>query len=444
MKTILHSLKLQRGVASLLTAIVLLICITLVVLFTAKTILTETKITADDYRTSQATAAAQAAMDRATAYVGTGSMDHDGDSTPDFTTPTTAQLPNAASCAIPAGTPASAETLASSGQSTIELYYFVNTPTYDHDNDATTAAITNPCCVAGDATCLATAPLDTGLIVAKGWSDDCTAVRTISQCLGSVKILNATGPEQPFVTHGSIGIAGNATFINRYTNSNIWTGGALDSSGAAFATYLRPASTQFSDLSLIQLNAGCPNPCDPGTASNNVRLVSNTKAGYGVDVIGNDPSLGNLTPTEFFAMFFGANTKADIKSMANDQGQLYSDPAQANGKTGLIWVEGSGSAPNTIGTPDLLTTTPATAKPAILIVNGDLTIGANSVLHGFIYVTGTLTVNGGPEIYGSIVSESGITSGNGNPKIIFVPMGGYGNPPPPSIPTRLSGSWKDW
>ncbi len=38
-----------------------------------------------------------------------------------------------------------------------------------------------------------------GMIVAQGWSDDCSAVRTISQCVGTFDIFNGgESPKQPF------------------------------------------------------------------------------------------------------------------------------------------------------------------------------------------------------------------------------------------------------
>ena len=75
MKTITHRFKNQQGAASLLTALVLLISITLVILLTSKEVLVETKVTADNYRTSQATAAASAAMNHAEAYFMAGGLD---------------------------------------------------------------------------------------------------------------------------------------------------------------------------------------------------------------------------------------------------------------------------------------------------------------------------------------------------------------------------------
>lgn len=414
MKAIRHSFKLQRGVASLLTAVVLLTCITLVALFTSKTVVMETKMAADDYRTSQATAAAQAAMDQAVAYYGvSNTLDRfDNNNTTPFAVTTTAGADGILDYSI---TSPMTITLTSGSQTTRGQFYFNNT----------TGNICNS--PTGN-------KMDKGMLVATGWSDDNTAVRTITQCVNKAKILNDDGPAQPFITHGGIGIAGNATFINRFTNSNVWTGGSLGSAGAAFATYLRPANKQFSDLTWAEKIAGCANPCDPDTASNNVRLVSNTKAGYGVDVIGDDPTLGNLTADETFAMFF-ADTRAATKSSASDDGQMYTNIVDATDKGGTIWIEGSGSAPN-IGSPD---------NPAILVVNGDLTIGSNATIYGVVYVIGTLTINGSPNIYGSLISESGTTAGNGSPTLVFVPwFGGDSSSEQPGDPAPISGSWKDW
>ena len=65
----------QKGAVTLLTGMILLISITLISLLTAKTVLVETQITADNYRTSQAEAAASAAMDQAVAYFNAGGFD---------------------------------------------------------------------------------------------------------------------------------------------------------------------------------------------------------------------------------------------------------------------------------------------------------------------------------------------------------------------------------
>lgn len=485
MKSITNNLKLQRGVASLLTAVVLLTCITLVALFTSKTVVIETKMTADNYRTSQATEAAQAAMDHAVAYYGVGNnIDYDGINGPDFRTPIASpiqnpeQMPREGNCVVPAavggvayptylGTaayPAHAQTFSSGEQNTIGMFYFVNTATYNDDNNTATAAVPNICqpasCTAtpNGPSCFTGTQKDKALIVAKGWSDDCTAVRTITQCVDKAKILKDKGPGQPFVTHGSIGIAGNATFINRFTNSNVWTGGALGSAGAAFATFLRPADKQYSDLTWEEKIADChvgAAGCLPGSDANhvhttdNLRLISNTKAGYGVDVIGNDPTLGNLTNDELFALFFGENTRADVKATAADNGQMFTaaNIAQAVGKSGLIWIEGNATAPNIGVPPSPLPPEPSVtpAKPAILIVNGNLTIGAGATIYGVVYITGTLTVNGSPNIFGSVISESGTTSGNGSPTIVYVPWFGDDSPTtPPGIPSPVAGSWRDW
>jgi len=182
----------QCGAVSLFISIILLIGITLVVFSTTKTVLMETKITADNYRTTQATAAAQAAMDRAVAFFMAGGLDQDGDAVVDYVN--SALKPPTRLCQVPAtiiNTTAFSFTLVAAIQTTFSSFYFVNTPTYDHDLNAGTAEINNPCdSIPSSLTAL---NMTEGMIVAQGWSDDCSAVRTISQCVGTFE-----SPKQPF------------------------------------------------------------------------------------------------------------------------------------------------------------------------------------------------------------------------------------------------------
>lgn len=164
----------------------------MVVFATTKTVLMETKITADNYRTTQATAAAQAAMDRAVAFFMAGGLDQDGDAVVDYVN--SALKPTTVLCQVPAtiiNTTAFSFTLVAAIQTTFSSFYFVNTPTYDHDLNAGTAEINNPCdSIPSSLTAL---NMTEGMIVAQGWSDDCSAVRTISQCVGTFE-----SPKQPF------------------------------------------------------------------------------------------------------------------------------------------------------------------------------------------------------------------------------------------------------
>jgi Tfp pilus assembly protein PilX len=406
----------QQGAVTLFTALVLLISITLVGFVTAKTVLVETQITADNYRTSQAAAAASAAMDQAVAYFNAGGLDQHNNATPTtLTADGLVDYPSTAPFAL---------TLTAAGQTTTAQFFFNNTAT---GNRCDSAANGNN--------------MTQGLVTATGWSDDNTAVRTITQCVATLDIFDSgKGPRQAFISRAGVGVFGNAKIINRYSNSSIWSGGADAVHGASYGTYLRPSNTDIADYTTAQLNSA--------DETTNTQLVSNRNAGNGIDVITNDPTLSSKTTSttdltnpaqnQFFDMFF-AQTKSAIRQIANNNDQLLAAGADPSGDTGLIWVDGNTSMHNgaVVGSP---------TSPAILIVNGDLDLTGGTI-YGVLYVTGNLRITGNPVVHGSVVSENGPNSGAGTLTLVYQPWGGDGTGSPPFVTGTgaiIAGSWKDW
>lgn len=432
----------QQGAATLLTALILLICITLIGLFTSKTVLVETQMTADNYRTSQASAAANAAMDRAVAYFNAGGLNQINNTNPAVATDTSCvdyldpSLATPAGCSAPAAFPL---TLTSGAQTTSAQFYFNNTSGNACD-----------CTASG---CISSTNMTRALVTARGWSDDNTAVRTITQCLGTFDIFDGgKGPQQPFIGSGSVGAFGNARIINRYTNSSIWAGGSATATGAAFATYLRPSNTDIADYTTAQLDADCTtNGCNSADyATDNIQPVSNRNAGNGIDVIDNDPTLSTKTVStinytdpaqnQFFDMFF-AQTKAQIRQAASNANQLLAAGASLNGLTGLVWVNGN----ETINGTD---TIGSATNPVILIIDGNLTLNGGTIF-GVVYITGTVAIAGNPVVTGSMVAENPtLSTGAGTLKLIYKPWGNNngGTTLPFIIGTGaiIAGSWKDW
>ena len=228
----------QCGAITLLTAVVLLICITLIALLTTKTVLVETQITADNYRTSQAFSAASAAMDRAVAYFTENGFDADGDGNVDYVgvDPVPTACGQALTTVIHNGSNLPFDFPNASGtQTTYSQFYFDNT---------------------GGVCAASPANMKRGTIVAKGWSDDCMAVRTITQCVGTVGYFKpGVAPEQAWVSKAGVGTNGTGTIINRYTNTNVWAGGGYGGPSAAYDTYIRPADKQITDYTTAQLDS---------------------------------------------------------------------------------------------------------------------------------------------------------------------------------------------
>jgi len=423
MKTIIQpDLNNQRGAATLLVVLVLLIGITLVTLTTSKTVLLETQIAADNYRTAQAVAAANYAMDYGVNYFNNGGFDQVINASGTAVGGCIPDTANGHDCKIDSVTVPSL-TSADGSQTTFA------TVTFD-DLLATRCA---PTTVGG---------MKSGLITAIGFSDDRLASRTITQCVVPLAILRNGGPKQPLVAQASVALTGNARIINRYTNTTIWSGDAVSiGSSSAMETYIKDtASGVLTQAQLLDTND-----------SNNTQLVSNRNLGNGLDIIDKDPSLGTLIGLDFFKNFFNADSRAQVKAMADAIGQSYTSMSSAVTspvKSGLIWVEGNQSMNGgTIG---------SVTAPAIVVINGDFTLGGGATIYGVLYVAGKYTINGTPQVIGSNVVEgtdlatglqatAPIVGGNGTISLVFWQNieGGAANPLK-GLTSVVGGSWRDW
>lgn len=418
----------QTGAATLFMALVLLIGITLVTLVSSKTVITETQIANDNYRAAQAVGAANYAMDFGVNHYNMGGFwqleqkDAGGNKVLDYVD---AVLP----------------VLQSNDKSQTTTARL----TYDNTDDDGSDALPddNPCVKVGD-----TPTMGKGMIVATGFSDDGLARRTISQCVGPMALLNDDGPEMPLVARGSVGLTGNAKIINRYHNTTTWSGERVAiGSSASMETWLKdPAAGTLTEAQKVSV------PTNGGDPSDAV-LVSNRNLGNGLDIIDRDPSLGNLVGLAFFKNFFNAESRDQVRQLANSVGHVYTDIAQAIGQDGLIWIEGDQKwSGGVIG---------SFKKPAIVIINGDLeTAGGSSTLYGLLYVAGKWKVAGTPQIIGSVIVEGTATPiddgpgsaatpptvfGSGSATVVYWPgFGGDADHPIAGLTTSISGSWRDW
>jgi Tfp pilus assembly protein PilX len=411
MKTIIQPIQSkQRGAATLFTALIILIGITLVTITTSKTTLVETQIAADNYRTAQAVAAANYAMDYGVNYFNNGGFDQvdslgaaGSDGTVDFN-----------------GTSVPDLTSADGNQTT--------TATLTFDNSAGTR-----CVDAGT-----TVTMKNGLITATGFSDDGLASRTVSQCVAALPILKNNGPQQPLIAQAEVALTGNARIINRYTNTTIWSGDKVSiGSSSAMETYIKdPDVGTLTQAQLLDTDE-----------DNNTQLVSNRNLGNGLDIIDQDPSLGTLEGLDFFKNFFNVESREQLKTLASASGQSFTSIESAINKSGLIWIEGDQTMNgNTIG---------SLTSPAIVVINGDFTLAGNATIYGVLYVIGTYTINGTPAVVGSNIVEGSdssgspvsgpIVDGNGTISLVFWQNieGGSGNPLK-GLTSVVSGSWRDW
>ena len=434
----------QNGAITLITALVLLIGITLVTLISSKTVLVQTQIAADNYRMAQAVAAANAALDfglgyfNGTATKGDGTattgnaviagFDHDNNKCPDYL-----------SDAFDSYDPATKTNISCPKTQPHLLTY-----TSSDGNLVTTGTVTFRVTYVPDPPCVKehqTPNMKSGLIIAVGYSDDKLAMRTISQCVGTVNVLGSS-PKQSMITRSGIGLTGNYKIINRYYNTTAWSGSAVNIGASASAsTYLRAVGTRESDFTRAQLEDG---------RTDNVytsQPVSDRDKGNGVDTIANDPGLASLTGDKFFNNFFYSDRTA-VKNLAQGLGQVYpaANVGNASGKSGVVWIEGNASINGgTYGTSE---------SPVIIIVNGNLAAGGNPDIHGLLYVRGQLDAAGSVGVLGSVVVEGDPALvpagedpvvGHGGVDLIYSPYT-LDRAPNPIVGTTtvISGSWRDW
>jgi len=429
----LNTLKKQQGAATLFTSIILLVAITLVVILSGKTVLNETKIAADNYRITQATTAANYAMDLGVNYFDTGGFDRINNATNAIESDTVVDLLGDIDGDGVYDNPFNAPSLTSNdgSQTTSATLLFNNT--------AGTL-----CVPAG-----ADITMKSGMITATGFSDDGLATRTITQCVGPITVLNDDGPKQPLVAQGSVALTGNARIINRFTNTTIWSGDKVTiGSSSAMETYIKDPAVGFLDIAIAADEARLLSTDEDA----DTQLVSNNNLGNGLDIIDDDPSLGTLLGLDFFTNFFNVETRAQLKKLAGTQSYTsMGDAITTPVKTGLIWVEEADGDQTMNGG-----TIGAIGEPAIVIINGDFTLGGNSTIYGLLYVRGKYTIVGTPTVVGANVVEGSnfpaettaagpIVTGVGTISLIYWPgFESSSNNPLPGLTAVISGSWRDW
>lgn len=387
----------QRGVASLLISLVILVTITFVTLYTSRSVLMEQKISTNDYRGRMAFEAAETGLEAAVAAIALEwtiitTVDADGNVT---TTPRETNV------------------------------------IFDTNDDGTVAGNTNSATLVNGSRVNVTlkGTINEDLvrydITATGFSDDNAATRVINQTFMMVPPVPNL-PDAPLLSRSSIVIGGSATVHNPEGNSTIWSGGDVNigSNNATKTEIADPTDTNYPD-------------CLGGSVKCDVTPSSSPDV-LGLDIIGNDSSLSNLTDDEFFLNFLGetpANFKgsrADLVVPSADMGTL--DGAPGEGK--IVWVEGDVSLASN-GQYGALT------KPSLIVINGNLDIAGTNSFFGMLYVTGSITGTGNLTVTGAAV-VNGVGTGGGSVDVwynsqvlkLLNKLGGR--------PTGSSGSWRDF
>jgi len=394
----------QRGVATLVVSLILLVATTMVVIFTARSAFMEQNISGNEVRAKQAFSAAQAGFDAAYAQMSSVGLDANSNNVVD-------------------AVPQPATALASGA-------------TYRAAFCDQAAAI--PQCPRAPAAIACAAPpaySPNAKIVSCGWSDD-NAARHIITALAKGGPAVANPPTNPLTAKGGVTVAGNISVVNYYNNLTIWTGDDLVFGNNAGKTYIRDP---------IIAPPTAPNMDDPASWDNwaianpvvtppDANLVTTTdKDVRGPDVIETDPTLANITDDNMFKAFMGLSPAEYEATVATKVVTAANTATLAGLKGEVIWVNG-----NVTALPDLGTR----LEPVVLVIDGDLALPAGVTIFGIVYVRGNVTTNGNPQVFGAAVIE-GTVVGAGTFEVIYDPLAAMGANTV-GTPGIVPGGWRDW
>ncbi|WP_019592245.1 PilX N-terminal domain-containing pilus assembly protein [Thioalkalivibrio sp. ALRh] len=405
----------QRGVATLVIALVIMVAVTITVIFTAQTSILEQRMAANEIRMKQTASAAQGGLERAMSHMQGSNipMRLQPEDADDRTWRAVFLAPEASTDTvfnhIDRVCPPTPENFPTSEVANRELTWNANDPS-DPNNDN----------------------LREATILSCGWSDDFSSRKAVMLGMQAGPAV-ANPPDNPLLTRGGVDIRGNAEVYNAYTNMTIRTGDAAGINSNTGATFMRNPAQQ-----PPRLEDPVPRPGD------DIYRMMSTKDDQGLDVVDFDPSL-RIDPDVFFRSFMGMSKTQYRERMANHElvgSTQGGGPEITPDQWGqVIWVEGDTRLEDNVGSRD---------NPVILVVNGDLTVRGNfDEFHGILYVTGDLDATGNPEFYGAAIIEGDAiiddptTSIAGTPRFIFDPVAAGGGA---NVGARgvTSGSWRDW
>lgn len=396
----------QRGAASLLVAMVVLATISLITLYTSRTVFMEQKLSNNDYRSRMAFEAAEAASEMAIAYIRDNGRNPDNDQ-------------HAAGGGTPAylvGRPWLPAEIDNSGNDVSDPNEFLfDSDDADSTNDTNTLTLNNGATAVVTFRDVSSGETTATEIVSVGRSDDAAATRTVTQTIALVNpLINV--PENPLLTRGTTVVNGSADVFNPEGHSTIWSGGPVDlgASGNVNTWIADPASPNYPDCLGDSFS-----PCNV--------LGSTSSAIAGLDVIEQDSSLTNLSQDEYFENFFGMTPTEYRNSVVTMDlnPTVATDVAQIEGATGeVIWVDGdlTISAGTYIGCnidPGNNPCPLANIDPVIMIVDGILTMQGNMDFSGLLFVMENTDGNGTPNLQGSVIVAGDNSDLTGNFNITY-------------------------
>ncbi len=400
-----RSIRRQDGVAVLVIALIMLLLMTMLAFISSNSVRQDITISSNDFRIRQAFQAAEAGLSFAEAYyiANINDYDIDGDGTIDFPT----------------------EYPGSSATPVIQSYYnTTGNPGFQYDEIRFADGSDNVL-----------------YIESRGWSDDLTTERTVSNYISLVPLVN-TPPASPLTVRGSVDVtAGGVSVENAFGNITIRSGG-VTATGSAFKTRTcNDCGSRYPDTYGNPSEGGPSNPLpgmwltDSGAGDEADVTIFEFEGGTAdPTIIMNDPYL-DLEADEFFKRYMGG-TMEEVKGVM----KIFTSDDELDGLEGqAIWLDTEGEEydlKDTIGTRE---------NPVVMVVEGDMKTSANFKFFGMLFITGEADFSGGGELYGSmVVMAEGFNPGTGGGVIYYDPLTASGGGAGGGAGGSIGGTWRDW
>jgi len=408
--------KSQRGMATLVTALVLLIAVTLITFNVAKVSSVEQRISANDARTLAAHETAQAAIEQGIAYLNANlpridPIVHSG--------VTNSNSMSWALCAASETAPPCRDDQGNQYGNTWLKYTVPNQINLPGSPYTTTVHYLTKSVVG--LVDVAEHPRIIILASAVPNSDPLAGSAVIQQIVQYFS--SVTVPPSPLAALGQVELKGN---IGVYGNPT---------PAASFYPPLttgRPLSVWSRSPVIV---SGSAQTCLPGSdcgsgTTNGIphKLTDNTTNGG--DIAASDSNF----PADPFQYIFGVPS-AEASTIKSKSTVLADCSSLTSASSGQFWVTGNFTIPASTGS--------ATA-PAIIVVEGNFTMNSNHSFYGLVYSkgSGTVSLTGGPTLWGGIVSDHTIDIGAGTytmryldlSKILTNNTGGF---------AKVPGGWLD-
>jgi hypothetical protein len=271
----------QRGMATLLVSLLILVGATLIVMFSARTTLMEQRISGNEIRTKQALNVAQAGFDEALAYLRAGGRN-------------AGELFN--------------NNLADGSSYRAVFWNSATPPVFGPNNLCPNAPGIPTGRVVPPANFVQGNCRQFGcpfIIFSCGWSDDRAARQAVLMTAGLMPPLPGN-PPAPLIVGGYVDTSGRARAYNFHSDLTIWSGSSVTPTGKAGTTFVRNKEQHPNPPPITDPPPPLVSNCTVG--NNYICTTVGDNAGF--DVIVDDASLASKTGDQFFESFMGRSKTA--------------------------------------------------------------------------------------------------------------------------------------